>query len=195
MKPSVRLWADIMSMVRLVVDALLFEIQPQGHASNEPAGQKEDRVIIVKDALTPTLDVEEALSLPPKSKSNGKCQHVKGAVKIPKLTKGLSQQKEWRRCQGCQDAKRKAEKQALRQNASTADLSSTETEAESALKDLPSNSLWMCLSCCEINCGRDIESHALAHQHSMKGNHPLAINLGTMEFWYESVYMASWKGG
>ncbi|KAK3812867.1 MAG: hypothetical protein J3Q66DRAFT_346806 [Benniella sp.] len=116
-----------------------------------------------------------------------KCQHAKNAVNIQKLNKGLSRQREWSQCHGCLNAKQKAKKQTLRQDTSAADPSLSgeerETKTEDTMEALPSSSLWMCLSCCEINCGRSIEEHSLTHYRNSKGVHPLAINLGTMDCW------------
>ncbi|KAI8363345.1 hypothetical protein B0O80DRAFT_433507 [Mortierella sp. GBAus27b] len=129
------------------------------------------------------LDTEPSLPAPSKPKGDGKCQHIKTAAKPQKLKQGLSRQKEWNQCQGCLAAKRKAEKLALRQNESSEVPPETKVEAEFTLETLTPSSLWLCLTCCEINCGRDTRSHALAHNQDKKDNHPLAINLGSMECW------------
>ncbi|KAF9363018.1 heme binding [Mortierella sp. NVP85] len=170
-------------------DAQLTEIlvkSSRNHVFDELAsGEKEYGVVVQKDTPLPALDAEASLPLP--SKGDRKCQHAKNAVNIQKLKKGLSHQREWSQCHGCLNTKQKAKKQTLRQDTSAVDSSLSgeerETKTEDTMEALPSSSLWMCLSCCEINCGRSIEEHALTHHRNSKGVHPLAINLGTMECW------------
>ncbi|KAF8937756.1 Ubiquitin carboxyl-terminal hydrolase 16 [Haplosporangium gracile] len=124
-------------------------------------------------------------SEPTTTGSGGKCQHVKSAVNLNKLRKGIAHQKDWDHCLGCRAAESKAKKLAQRMDASLSKLSLSESEESAAGADepLPAESLWMCLSCCEINCGRTLKKHALAHHDGKKNNHPLAINLGNMDCW------------
>ncbi|KAF9911021.1 Ubiquitin carboxyl-terminal hydrolase 16 [Linnemannia zychae] len=121
---------------------------------------------------------------PSQSSSVGerRCQHVKTAVKVSKLTKDIAHQNKWDHCQGCQPAESKAKKQAHQVDVSLSSMSLSEPE-KSVVGPLPSESLWMCLTCIEINCGRQFKKHALSHHEGKKGNHPLAINLGSMECW------------
>lgn len=115
----------------------------------------------------------------------GKCQHVKSAVNLAKLRKGVAHQKDWDHCLGCKAAESKAKKVAQRIDKSMSKLSLSESEGSAAGADEPlsAESLWMCLTCCEINCGRTIRKHAVAHHDGKKNNHPLAINLGTTDCW------------
>ncbi|KAF9339991.1 Ubiquitin carboxyl-terminal hydrolase 45 [Linnemannia elongata] len=115
----------------------------------------------------------------------GKCQHVKSAVNLAKLRKGVAHQKDWDHCLGCKAAESKAKKLAQRIDKSMSKLSLSESEGSAAGADEPlsAESLWMCLTCCEINCGRTIRKHAVAHHDGKKNNHPLAINLGTTDCW------------
>ncbi|KAF8985531.1 Ubiquitin carboxyl-terminal hydrolase 16 [Entomortierella lignicola] len=129
----------------------------------------------------------EADSMPTQSDSveksgGGKCQHVKNAgIKAIKIRIKIGHLQDWNHCQSCLKAEFKAKKLAQRSDPSMEKPSLA--DAESTVEALPSNSLWICLSCCEINCGRMVNKHALSHHESMKGNHPLCINLGTMDCW------------
>ncbi|KAF9127776.1 Ubiquitin carboxyl-terminal hydrolase 16 [Mortierella sp. 14UC] len=131
------------------------------------------------DADSTTVAIDPSGSGPG---GEGKCQHVKNAVKLPKLRKGIAHQKEWDHCQGCQAAESKAKKLAQRMDVSLSSMSLSELE-KTAGESLSSESLWMCLTCCEINCGREIKNHALSHHDGKKNDHPLAINLGTRDCW------------
>ncbi|KAF9580522.1 Ubiquitin carboxyl-terminal hydrolase 16 [Lunasporangiospora selenospora] len=115
--------------------------------------------------------------------TDNKCQHVKDSVKVPKLRKNLSHIKDWDHCQGCQAAEIKAKKLAKRLDASLDQLSLADLMDESAMDPLPADSLWLCLNCCEINCGRAIKQHGLAHHGSKGHDHALAINLASMDCW------------
>ncbi|KAI1316641.1 Ubiquitin carboxyl-terminal hydrolase 16 [Mortierella claussenii] len=127
-----------------------------------------------------------------KSGGDGKCQHVKNAVKLPKLRSKLAHIKDWDHCQGCVNAVHKAKKLALRKTSvsltGSESLDSKDSDDAGVDKGileevLPAESLWICLSCYEINCGKQVRDHAVAHHDEKKGNHPLAINLGTMDCW------------
>ncbi|KAF9561741.1 Ubiquitin carboxyl-terminal hydrolase 16 [Mortierella alpina] len=113
---------------------------------------------------------------------DGKCQHVKNAVKLPKLRKGLGHLKSWDHCQGCLDAETKTRKHLQRLDLSMTGHSSPDT-MESTVQPLSPELLWMCLTCCEINCGRSIKKHALSHHDGKKNGHPLAVNLESMDCW------------
>ncbi|KAF9021856.1 Ubiquitin carboxyl-terminal hydrolase 16 [Haplosporangium bisporale] len=114
-----------------------------------------------------------------------KCQHVKNAVKAPKFKKGLGHLKDWDHCQGCIAAEAKAKKLAKRQQQdSTEALEALSLDdADHSIEALDSESLWICLTCCEINCGRALKKHAIMHHEKNQHSHPLAINLGTMDCW------------
>ncbi|KAG0278720.1 Ubiquitin carboxyl-terminal hydrolase 16 [Linnemannia exigua] len=161
-------------------------VAPAAVAAPEPPAVKalEEASTISDPIDSPDADLTADAIDPSESGTGGegKCQHVKNAVKLPKLRKGIAHQKDWDHCQGCQAAESKAKKLAQRMDVSLSSMSLTESEG-AAGEPLPSESLWMCLSCCEINCGRTIKKHALAHHDGKKNNHPLAINLGTMDCW------------
>ncbi|KAG0317867.1 Ubiquitin carboxyl-terminal hydrolase 16 [Dissophora globulifera] len=136
----------------------------------------------------PEAEASSTLKQQPKSRGgDGKCQHIKSAISLPKLRKDVAHQKAWDHCAGCQSAEVKTTKKRAQQQrleGSMADLSLRATEDAAAAKEaLPAESLWMCLSCTEINCGRAIKGHALKHNDAKNKNHPLAINLGTMDCW------------
>jgi hypothetical protein len=136
------------------------------------------------DVADLTTDEAEPSELPATAGGEGKCQHVKNAVKLPKLRKGVAHQKDWSHCLGCRLAESKAKKLAQRMDKLSLSESEGSTTGDAAGEPMPAESLWMCLSCCEINCGRTIKEHALTHHDGKKNNHPLAINLGTMDCWY-----------
>ncbi|KAG0360881.1 Ubiquitin carboxyl-terminal hydrolase 16 [Podila minutissima] len=115
-----------------------------------------------------------------------KCQHVKNAVKAPKFKKGLAHLKDWDHCHGCIADEAKAKKLAKRQqqqdSAEALEALSLD-DAEHSIEALDSESLWICLTCCEINCGRALRKHAITHHEKNQHSHPLAINLGNMNCW------------
>ncbi|KAG0293245.1 Ubiquitin carboxyl-terminal hydrolase 16 [Linnemannia gamsii] len=135
------------------------------------------------DIADPTIDAIDPSELSTTAGGEGKCQHVKNAVKLPKLRRGIAHQKDWDHCLGCKLAESKAKKLAQRVDKLSLSEAEGSTAGTAADEPLPAESLWMCLSCCEINCGRTIKEHALAHHDGKKNNHPLTINLGTMDCW------------
>ncbi|KAF9361453.1 Ubiquitin carboxyl-terminal hydrolase 16 [Mortierella sp. AD094] len=142
-------------------------------------------VPLVEEGSPKPKEEETETEIPSQSKpegksGDGKCQHVKNAIKLPKVRSKIQHQKNWNHCHGCINAEIKAKKLQQRSEQSMAGLSLADTGSS---LELPSDSLWMCLSCCEINCGRMVNKHALTHHEDMKGNHPLSINLGTMDCW------------
>ncbi|KAF9439270.1 Ubiquitin carboxyl-terminal hydrolase 16 [Entomortierella beljakovae] len=107
-----------------------------------------------------------------------KCQHAKDAIKLSAFRKAITSIKDWDHCQGCQSEFTKIKKLAQGLGSSFESLALSESS-----EALPATALWMCLSCYEINCGRAIKEHALSHNEAMKDNHPLAINLESLECW------------
>lgn len=116
--------------------------------------------------------------------NDGKCQHVKSAVKLPKISKGLAHQKDWDHCQGCLSAVESKQKKVHSSKRVESSMAAMGLTTPKVVEAISADHLWMCLSCCEINCGRAIHEHAQRHHDGKKTNHPLAINLGTMECWY-----------
>ncbi|KAF9997348.1 hypothetical protein BGZ79_008958 [Entomortierella chlamydospora] len=106
-----------------------------------------------------------------------KCPHVKDAVKPSAFRKAICQIKDWDHCQGCLGEHARIKKmpfafEALNLNNSLNELT----------ESLPADALWMCVSCSEINCGRTLRKHAVTH-HDTKHDHPLAINLASLDCW------------
>ncbi|KAG0206076.1 Ubiquitin carboxyl-terminal hydrolase 16 [Mortierella sp. GBA30] len=141
---------------------------------------KSDQPSDIDTAVSEKADSSSALASGSGAGGVGKCQHVKNTVKLPKLRKDLGHLKDWDHCRGCLQAETKQKKLAQRLESSMTGLSLTDMP-ESSVEALPSEALWMCLTCCEINCGRAIKEHAL--QHCDGKTHPLAVNLGTMDCW------------
>ncbi|KAF9976050.1 Ubiquitin carboxyl-terminal hydrolase 16 [Actinomortierella ambigua] len=112
-----------------------------------------------------------------------KCPHAKQAMNAMKLRRQIAQLKDLNKCHGC-DFEYGQQIRAVKRMASLSEIM-----AEMALKDvvepepLALEAAWMCLSCCEINCGRAVKKHAVKHADDGKGNHPLTINLSNMECW------------
>ncbi|KAF9110675.1 Ubiquitin carboxyl-terminal hydrolase 16 [Mortierella sp. AM989] len=110
-----------------------------------------------------------------------KCQHVKDAVKLSAFRKTTNQIKDWDHCQGClnEHAKIKKSTQGLSPALEAINLRDASNEG---IEELPADALWMCLSCCEINCGRAVKEHGVAHYDTRK-DHSLAINLASLDCW------------
>jgi len=113
------------------------------------------------------------------------CPHLKEAVKLPKIRKILTATHpaaDLDHCHGCLDDHARYTAFTKSRGISLAMLSLTETIDE-LLDPLPLDALWLCLSCSEINCGRMFKKHAIAHHDKRTNNHPLAMNLGSMDVW------------
>ncbi|KAF9205998.1 Ubiquitin carboxyl-terminal hydrolase 16 [Haplosporangium sp. Z 27] len=111
-----------------------------------------------------------------------KCEHVKDAVKLSVFRKTINQIKDWDHCGGCLSDYTKIKKmaQGLGPAFEALNLGDALNEQPGVL---PTDALWMCLSCYEINCGRAFKKHAVAHNEAKKNDHPLAINLATLDCW------------
>lgn len=115
-----------------------------------------------------------------------KCPHLKEAVKLPKIRKVLTATHpapaDLDHCHGCRDqhAKFSSIAQQLGVPLSMLELSDP---IDNLLQPLPLDALWLCLACSEINCGRMFKKHALVHHDKVKNNHPLAMNLGSLDVW------------
>ncbi|KAF9433932.1 Ubiquitin carboxyl-terminal hydrolase 16 [Entomortierella beljakovae] len=170
-------------------NSLLLQPNPTEKVSVEEKGESQSISEAIKQgeiSASETLLKKEE-NIPPSQDASegkikeGKCQHLKDAAKSSMIKRKMAQQKDWNHCEGCLDAEAKAKKKVQRIDVTMTGLPISETE--STVEALPAESLWMCLSCCKINCGRMVNKHALSHHEEMKGNHPLSINLGTMECW------------
>jgi uncharacterized UBP type Zn finger protein len=108
-----------------------------------------------------------------------KCDHVKDAVKNATFRRLIQNLKDWDHCHGCQKHKADLKKVAKRLDSAMIDLELTDASSEA----LPADALWMCLSCCEINCGSGAKKHASSHYQSKGRDHSLAINLSSLDCW------------
>ncbi|KAG0044616.1 hypothetical protein BGZ83_010158 [Gryganskiella cystojenkinii] len=106
-----------------------------------------------------------------------KCQHVKDAVKQKDFKRAIMDIKDWDHCCTCvtMNAKFKTLAKTMRLAAMV--------QAEFTADELPADALWICLTCGEINCGRALKEHAVAHEKSKKSSHPLAMNLASLDCW------------
>ncbi|KAF9427413.1 Ubiquitin carboxyl-terminal hydrolase 16 [Podila epigama] len=171
---------------------------PQQDVSKDQIGPDQQQVSSSSThTLTDSMATEQPLLKP--AATDKKCQHVKTAVKAPKFKKGLAHLKVWDHCQGCIAAVAKAKKSPHRgqkkqeqesEQDATLSMESlsltgpTNLDSQDQVDEaLASELLWLCLTCCEINCGRTVKKHSIAHYEKSQHNHPLAINLGTMECW------------
>ncbi|KAG0230379.1 hypothetical protein B0O80DRAFT_449477 [Mortierella sp. GBAus27b] len=108
-----------------------------------------------------------------------KCDHVKDAVKKATFRRLTQTLKDWDHCRGCQKHKADVKEFAKRLNSAMIDPELTDASSEA----LPADALWMCLSCCEINCGSVAKKHASSHYQSKGPDHSLAINLSSLDCW------------
>ncbi|KAG0262052.1 Ubiquitin carboxyl-terminal hydrolase 16 [Mortierella polycephala] len=90
------------------------------------------------------------------------CQHAKDAVHSAKFRRVLTQQKDWDHCQGCLSDHAKIKKLAQGLDTALSALSLADPNVDPT-ESLPLDVLWICLSCCQISCGRMFKEHALVH--------------------------------
>ena len=106
-----------------------------------------------------------------------KCPHVK-EVKKANFRKYVDQNKDWDHCWTCL-----ANHNKFKQVAKTMGPFAAMLQKEFSAEELPSDALWICLTCGEINCGRSLKEHAVEHEKSNNSSHPLAMNLASLECW------------
>ncbi|KAG0297949.1 Ubiquitin carboxyl-terminal hydrolase 16 [Linnemannia gamsii] len=115
-----------------------------------------------------------------------KCPHLKEAVKLPKIRKTLTATHpvpaDLDHCHGCRDQHASFSRMAQQFGVSLSKLELSEPMGN-LLQPLPLDALWLCLGCSEINCGRMFKKHAIAHHDKIEKNHPLAMNLGSLDVW------------
>ncbi|KAK5799078.1 hypothetical protein F5H01DRAFT_326878 [Linnemannia elongata] len=115
-----------------------------------------------------------------------KCPHLKEAVKLPKIRKTLTATHpvpaDLDHCHGCRDQHAKLTNIA-RQLGVPLSMVALSDPIDDLLEPLPLDALWLCLTCSEINCGRMFKKHGLAHHDKLTNNHPLAMNLGSLDVW------------
>jgi hypothetical protein len=113
-----------------------------------------------------------------------KCPHVKDAVKQANFRKYMAEQnKDWDHCLTCVAFHTKFKNVAKAMMGPLA----VRLQKEFPADELPSEALWICLTCGEINCGRALKEHAVEHavelEKSKNSSHPLAMNLASLECW------------
>lgn len=115
-----------------------------------------------------------------------KCPHLKEAVKLPKIRKTLTATHpvpaDLVHCHGCRDQHAKFSSIAQQLGVPLSMLALSDP-IDDLLEPLPLDALWLCLTCSEINCGRMFKKHGVAHHNKVTNNHPLAMNLGSMDVW------------
>ncbi|KAI8601182.1 hypothetical protein EDD21DRAFT_114440 [Dissophora ornata] len=110
------------------------------------------------------------------------CSHVKDVVKPAQFRRLIAKHKDWDHCQGCLNDHARIKKLAQTLDTALAALALADMSGDPT-EGLPADSLWMCLSCCEINCGRALKKHAIVHHDKTRKDHPLAINLASLDCW------------
>ncbi|KAG0344050.1 Ubiquitin carboxyl-terminal hydrolase 16 [Podila humilis] len=125
---------------------------------------------------------QELQSFADGSNSTTVCPHLKKVVNVPNLRRALIKLDDWEHCHGCRLLDIRIRAMTERMDAMFAKLALDELGANSN-DPLSFGSLWLCLSCGEINCGRAIKEHAVAHFEQQKKEHPLTMNLASMDCW------------
>jgi len=129
-------------------------------------------------SLEPTIGDEDTLALQDQQFGVEKCPHTKDAIKVALFKKSIADQKDWDHCTTCVAMHAKFNTLRMSMGPLMAML-----QNEFSTEELPANTLWICLTCGEINCGRALKEHAVAHEKSNNSTHPLAMNLATLDCW------------
>lgn len=111
-----------------------------------------------------------------------KCDHVKNAVKQTTFRRLMGRVKNWDHCQGCRDHHSSIKASAQKLDAAMLSPDFADATGDS-VEALPADALWMCLTCCNINCGLPSKRHAKAHHRTKGHDHPLSINLASLDCW------------
>lgn len=146
----------------------------------QPTTAEENNDNLLKDTLGD--DDDEALL----AAGIEKCPHLKEAVKLAKIRKTLTATHpvpaDLDHCHGCRDQHAKFTSIAKQLGVPLSVLALSDP-IDNLLEPLPLDALWLCLACSEINCGRMFKKHGVAHHDKVTNNHPLAMNLGSMDVW------------
>ncbi|KAF9921603.1 Ubiquitin carboxyl-terminal hydrolase 16 [Linnemannia zychae] len=113
------------------------------------------------------------------------CPHLKEAAKLPRIRKVLTATHpapDLDHCHGCRAQHAQISMMAQKMGIPLSILTAKDP-IDDLLEPLPLDALWLCLACSEINCGRMFKKHALGHHDKVTTNHPLAMNLGSMDIW------------
>ncbi|KAI9237352.1 MAG: hypothetical protein BYD32DRAFT_416644 [Podila humilis] len=154
--------------------------QQQQKKQDEERAKEQELVLANEDSLDFTTD-QELQSFADGSNSTVVCPHVKKTVNVLNLRHTLAKLDDWDHCHECRWLDIRVRKTAERMIPQFAQLALAEIgdSKEAFSPEL----LWMCLSCGEINCGRAIKEHAIFHYDKQKKEHPLVINLASMDCW------------
>ncbi|KAG0022695.1 Ubiquitin carboxyl-terminal hydrolase 16 [Podila clonocystis] len=168
------------SLISGAIEASLQSSREQQQKNDEERAKEQEVGLANEDGLDFMTD-QELQSFADGSNSTVDCPHVKKAVSILNLRRTLAELDDWDHCHGCRLMEIGMRKMIERMDPAFARLALTELGDSKEALSLAS--LVLCLSCGEINCGREIRKHAISHYDMEKKEHPLAINLASMECW------------
>ncbi|KAG0332166.1 Ubiquitin carboxyl-terminal hydrolase 16 [Podila horticola] len=168
------------SLISGAIEASLQSSRELQQKKVEEQAKEQEMELANEDSLD-FMDDQELQSFADGSNSTVVCPHVKKAVNILNLRRTLAKLDDWDHCHGCRLLDIKVRKVVERMDPAFARLALS--ELGDSKEALSLESLWMCLSCGDINCGRAIKEHAISHYDTEKKEHPLIINLASMECW------------
>ncbi|KAF9154807.1 Ubiquitin carboxyl-terminal hydrolase 45 [Linnemannia schmuckeri] len=146
----------------------------------KPPTEEENNDTLLKDTLGDDDDQAQFAA------GIEKCPHLKEAVKLPRIRKTLTATHpvpaDLDHCHGCRDQHTKLTNIAQQLGVSLS-LLALSGPIDDLLEPMPLDALSLCLTCSEINCGRLFQKHALKHHDKVTNNHPLVMNLGSMDVW------------
>ncbi|TPX55921.1 hypothetical protein PhCBS80983_g04927 [Powellomyces hirtus] len=131
----------------------------------------------------PSIAISDAESNDESTPSVKKCSHLKACVRITRLSKQLpSTLKKGTYCMACRkdEQRAKALEKNKRDSINTNDAR-LDSEQDSPAPSSEPSSLWLCLKCGQLNCGRNDHEHALKHFEDEA--HAIAINVENLECW------------
>lgn len=172
------------SLISGAIEASLQSSRDQQQKKDEEQAEEQAKELANENGLDFMTD-QELQSFADGSNSTVVCPHVSQAIHILDLRRAISKLDDWDHCHGCQLFDIRVRKMVERLDPEFARLALT--ELGDSKEALSLESLLMCLSCGEINCGRAIKEHAASHYDTEKKEHPLAINLASMECWLVSL--------
>ncbi|KAG0258024.1 Ubiquitin carboxyl-terminal hydrolase 16 [Actinomortierella ambigua] len=166
--------ASLLAQISQDDDQELQDLSPRPAANGHSA--------ITTTIATTTSSTTSMNAITEGAKEAKKCPHAKQAAKVVRLRRQMAQIKDLSKCHGCEfDMKRQI--RAAKQMASMSELMERMALDQVVEPEpLSLEAAWMCLSCCEVNCGRAVKKHAVRHAESAR-DHSLAINLSNMECW------------
>ncbi|KAF9402267.1 Ubiquitin carboxyl-terminal hydrolase 16, partial [Podila epigama] len=150
--------------------------QEESKTDDKDNGPKQDLLLPINDFMSG----QELQGFADGSNSTVVCPHIKKTVNILSLRRTLAKLDDWDHCHGCRVANVRLKKM-MDLNPMFAHLSLD--NLNNSNEPLSLETLWMCLSCGDINCGRAHKEHAVSHHTDHKTEHPLAVNLASMDCW------------